>query len=37
MNQKSEVIVGYFLPDGSYVRESKDAILSSSMSLDDWR
>ena len=36
MNQK-EVIVGYFLPDGSYVRESKDAILSSSMSLDDWR
>ena len=36
MNQK-EVIVGYFLPDGSYVRESKDAILTSESTLSDWR
>lgn len=36
MNQK-EVIVGYFLPDGSYVRESREAILTSELSLDDFR
>ena len=36
MNQK-EVIVGFFLPDGSYVRESRDAILTSTETLSDWR